>query len=76
MISMGTDVQHIAVLQALEAALPTTVEDMIGLVAAHANAGQQHNFATCQLLQIAASCLVQPLKPTQQQPIQVQPIPD
>ena len=33
---------------------------MVSLVATHANAGQQHNFATCQLLQIAASCLVRP----------------
>ena len=61
-INMGTDVDNIAMLQALEAALPATVEDMISLVAAHAAAGRQHNFATCQLLQIAASCLVCPLK--------------
>jgi len=46
------------VLQALEAALPPTVSDFMHLLSAHANAGQEHSFAACQLLQLAATCVV------------------
>lgn len=45
-------------LQALEAALPPTVSDFMHLLSAHANAGQEHSFAACQLLQLAATCVV------------------
>ena len=44
--------------QALEAALPATTSEFMQLLAAHAAAGQQHSFATCQLLQLAANCVV------------------
>ena len=46
------------VLQALEAALPPTVSDFMHLLSAHANAGQENSFAACQLLQLAATCVV------------------
>jgi hypothetical protein len=46
------------VLQALEAALPPTVSDFMHLLSAHANAGQEYSFAACQLLQLAATCVV------------------
>ena len=45
-------------MQALEAALPPTTSEFMNLVAAHAAAGQEHSFATCQLLQLAATCVV------------------
>ncbi|DBA76941.1 TPA: hypothetical protein ACH3X1_009536 [Trebouxia sp. C0004] len=44
-------------LKALEAALPPTVSDFMHLLSAHANAGQEHSFAACQLLQLAATCV-------------------
>lgn len=50
--------EALPVLQALEAALPPTVSDFMHLVTAHANAGQEHSFAACQLLQLAATCVV------------------
>ena len=56
--------EALPVLQALEAALPPTVSDFMRLVTAHANAGQEHSFAACQLLQLAATCVVRRLTPT------------
>ena len=50
--------QSCHLLQALEAALPPTVSDFMHLISAHAHAGQEHSFATCQLLQLAAACVV------------------
>ena len=48
----------ICAVQALEAALPPTTSQFMHLVGAHAAAGQEHSFATCQLLQLAAICMV------------------
>ena len=45
-------------MQALEAALPPTVGDLLAAAAAHAQAGLQHMFAARQLLRIAARCTV------------------
>ena len=53
--------KHCCDVQALEAALPPTTSQFMQLLAAHAAAGPQHSFATCQLLQLAATCMVQPV---------------
>ena len=53
--------EHDCNVQALEAALPPTTSQFMQLLAAHAAAGQQHSFATRQLLQLAATCMVQPV---------------
>ncbi|KAK9811687.1 hypothetical protein WJX72_008386 [[Myrmecia] bisecta] len=44
-------------LEALEAALPETVSALMELAVAHAAAGEEHRFATRQLLHIAARCV-------------------
>lgn len=49
-----------SVLQALEATLPATVEDLLAGAAAHAEAGPDYAFATRQLLHTAARCTVSP----------------
>ena len=44
-------------LEALEAALPPTVEEMVGVIARHADGGAAHRFATGQLMLLAAQCM-------------------
>lgn len=44
-------------LEALEAALPPSVEDMMGIIAAHIAGGPQHRFACAQLMALAARCM-------------------
>ena len=55
-ISVLTHIQHRAVLQALEAALPTTVEDMTSPLAAHTNAFHQLNSVTGIIPTLNFSC--------------------
>jgi len=43
-------------LEALEAALPATVEELVDIVALHINAGPQHRFAAGQLMHLMAQC--------------------
>jgi len=43
-------------LEALEAALPATVEEMIGVIAAHACLGLETRFACAQLMDLTAGC--------------------
>jgi condensin complex subunit 3 len=44
-------------LEALEVAVPATVEEMVGVIAAHAGAGPAHRFAAGQLMALAARCV-------------------
>ena len=44
-------------LESLEAALPPSVEDMVGIIAAHVAGGPQHRFACAQLMALAAHCM-------------------
>lgn len=44
--------------QSLEKALPASAEDMAEVIAAHAQGGEQHRFATCQLMLLAGTCMV------------------
>ena len=57
-ISVLTHIQHRAVLQALEAALPTTVEDMTSPLAAHTNAFHQLHSVTGIVPTLNSSCIV------------------
>jgi hypothetical protein len=45
-------------LQALEDALPSTSQELMNIAVRHARAGPPARFAACQLLQLAASCVV------------------
>ena len=44
--------------QALEAALPETVSELMSLAAVHAEGGPEHRFVARQLLIIASRCVV------------------
>lgn len=44
-------------LEALEAALPPTVGEMVDIIAKHAAAGAQYRFSCGELMQLAAKCM-------------------
>jgi condensin complex subunit 3 len=44
-------------IEALEAALPASVEDMINIISAHVAGGAEYRFASAQLMSLAAHCM-------------------